>query len=778
MPDSTDTSETTEGSLRFGVDAGLLFQLGEQLVARRSVALSELIKNAYDADATEVSVLLEDVTKPNGSIIVQDNGTGMTFEQVRDHWMRVATDAKRREPYSPIAKRPRTGEKGVGRFATRRLGHKLTLVSVAERPEGDREEVTVEFDWAGRFKHGLSLDTIDVDYSRRPVPNDYPTGTVVYVEDTRDRWTEDDMAALRKDLVALVNPFAGSKLVGDVRPEPKQDPDGSAEPDQGGSPPESLGFKVKLEAPEFPDYEGEVTDYFLTAAWATLAGVVEADGSARYRIKIRETGEDLTHETDPGTFSSIPKAEFVIFYFVYKGDLFGEFNFGSNDARRIGRSVGGVRIYLDDFRVFPYGDPQDDWLRLNEMRASRTPQLLRRNMGMKEAAGLPASERPELLVPGNNQLFGAVEISRFDQPAIEVNVSRERLTENDAFEELRGFVSLGIYWMTVQYSRVTLPEREARRQDRRESAAVKAEDAEGLLRKLKDQIGDDPSTVIEQLPQIKEAVDALGAQIRDVRDSAESELRDRISERAMLRVLASTGTAVSVVTHQLEGVTEGADSIATDVREAVEAGGEDVRVAFEPIVGRVEGWKELVEKQVGLLGFLLGRNSKDRRRRVTLRPFVGNLADGFSAYRQRLSVEFTNAVPGGLRTPPLYEAELGAILLNAYTNSLKALRDVDPSRRHFGVSAEASDGEFRLYVFDTGPGIPEADWERVFEPFVSTSEPDPVLGAGTGLGLMVVADLLSEYGGRASFVDPRDVASLPPCAVPWATVLQVSLPLA
>ena len=65
--------------------------------------------------------------------------------------------------------------------------------------------------------------------------------------------------------------------------------------DQGGSPPESLGFKVKLEAPEFPDYEGEVTDYFLTAAWATLAGVVEADGSARYRIKIRETGEDLTH---------------------------------------------------------------------------------------------------------------------------------------------------------------------------------------------------------------------------------------------------------------------------------------------------------------------------------------------------------------------------------------------------------------------------------------------------------------------------------------------------
>lgn len=68
----------------FEVDAGLLFQLGERLVARPSIALAELIKNAYDADATRVTVRLENVTTESGAILISDNGTGMTFEQVRD----------------------------------------------------------------------------------------------------------------------------------------------------------------------------------------------------------------------------------------------------------------------------------------------------------------------------------------------------------------------------------------------------------------------------------------------------------------------------------------------------------------------------------------------------------------------------------------------------------------------------------------------------------------------------------------------------------------------
>lgn len=76
--------------LSFDVDAALLGELGERLVAHRPVALAELIKNAYDADATKVTVRFKDVTKPTGEIIVIDNGSGMTLDSMKNGWMRIS----------------------------------------------------------------------------------------------------------------------------------------------------------------------------------------------------------------------------------------------------------------------------------------------------------------------------------------------------------------------------------------------------------------------------------------------------------------------------------------------------------------------------------------------------------------------------------------------------------------------------------------------------------------------------------------------------------------
>ena len=118
------------GEFHFEVDAGLLFELGEHLVTRASVALAELIKNAYDADATQVNVLLENVGKTSdvnqSVIIIEDNGIGMTYDDVRENWMRIATPDKRRNPISPKYGRNRTGAKGIGRFAARRLANSLS----------------------------------------------------------------------------------------------------------------------------------------------------------------------------------------------------------------------------------------------------------------------------------------------------------------------------------------------------------------------------------------------------------------------------------------------------------------------------------------------------------------------------------------------------------------------------------------------------------------------------------------------------------------------------
>ncbi len=77
--------------IEFTVDAALLRQLGERLVGRPHIALAELIKNSYDADATLVTLGFD-----GDSIEIEDNGHGMTFEEFRDGWMRIGTPAKQR----------------------------------------------------------------------------------------------------------------------------------------------------------------------------------------------------------------------------------------------------------------------------------------------------------------------------------------------------------------------------------------------------------------------------------------------------------------------------------------------------------------------------------------------------------------------------------------------------------------------------------------------------------------------------------------------------------
>lgn len=102
----------------FTVDAGLIQRLGYELVGRAETALSELIKNSYDADATLVDVEFINTDNINGTLIIRDNGMGMTQEQLINGFMRISSSDKLHNPISEKFKRTKAGRKGIGRFAT------------------------------------------------------------------------------------------------------------------------------------------------------------------------------------------------------------------------------------------------------------------------------------------------------------------------------------------------------------------------------------------------------------------------------------------------------------------------------------------------------------------------------------------------------------------------------------------------------------------------------------------------------------------------------------
>ena len=142
-------SVTTE--FHFSVDSALLRELGEKLVSTVHVALAELVKNAYDADATEVRVTITPTASGGPMIVIEDNGSGMTPTQVVDFLMRIGTTNKEDSPNSPRYGRARSGRKGVGRFACRRLGSQLQLNTVAIETRKNGSQYTantkVDFNW-------------------------------------------------------------------------------------------------------------------------------------------------------------------------------------------------------------------------------------------------------------------------------------------------------------------------------------------------------------------------------------------------------------------------------------------------------------------------------------------------------------------------------------------------------------------------------------------------------------------------------------------------------
>jgi signal transduction histidine kinase len=694
--------------MHFSVDSHLLLELGERLVARKSVALAELIKNAYDADATAVTVTFKGIREQGGTIMVKDNGEGMTLETFQKGWMLVATDMKMSSPVSSKYGRPKTGSKGVGRFACRVLSDKIVLETVAKAGRG-KVRTRATFDWQ-RFSPGSMIDSISVPVVSEEVGVDVETGTSLRLENVREAWSESDIRQVRADIVDLVSPFPVERR--DITP--KADP----------------GFEIRFDAPEFEAESGPVSETILKAAWAELSGSVDDGGRPSYRLEIRHPKKTLRY-TPPGEFSAIGACEFRIRMMSYQKEVMGDTGVSIGEARKFGLERGGVRMYLDNFRVFSYGEPGDDWLNLDSSRA-------RRVVGFQELKDYEENvERPMLLLPGNNQLFGAVHLSRMRNKNLQLTVTRERLVENKAFIDLKRFVRLGIEWMTVQYARQL-----AKRKDKsRPDPLVPLATARDKIRDRSQVLG----------PQATEEILQL---LDTARDSFRQREESHISEISMLRVLATTGTMILLFEHELSAMIAELKDTERQMSQEVVFLPAGRRTVFQQSVEKMGEWIRTVEEYGLQLGVLMGSESRLRLRAYPLRPILDDLAKPFQKYMSDYQMVFVNDLPPTLRSPPMYLCEISSIFLNLLTNSMKAVRK-SPFRQISVRGQETKDGT-QIFFLDTGKGVPDERREEVFEPFNSTSEPDPILGQGTGLGLKMTRDVVETYGGTIHFIDPPE----------------------
>ena len=530
LPTSTDVSTGT-----FRPKARILQLLGDELIGSPRLAVFELVKNAYDADARKVIVKLEKLNSPNAQIIVHDNGLGMTADTIRDVWLTPANDHRRTQrdagKRSPMGRLP-LGEKGLGRFAIHKLGDHIRMIT---RPPGGRE-VVVELDWDEMLAHDF-LDEVRIPIQIRN-PIKFPGkrhGTFIEITKVRSKWMRGELRDLHRSLTSIADPTGGPSDFSVELRLPGNETLIEDLPNASEILKLALwDFSFIFDGREiawtyrFRPYGGiKVEPAELTGREALLRPRdrkrVVADASMIDGIG-PVSGSFHVFDRDRETWNLLPQKKLVADYL---------------------KSNGGVRVFRDGIRVYNYGEPDDDWLGL-DLRRVQTPT---RNIS-------------------RNIILGRVSVGLSESSSLREKTNREGFVENDALERLKEVV---LSSMSV-LERLRAPHKNALRVALSGSKEPTARSIDAPVSTLKKELEN------RRLPRLVAMVDDIKREYDQLRE-----------------IMLNAGTAglqLSLIFHELErGVRGLVDAIAK--RETIE----EIGQRTQHLKDLLEGFATLLKKE-------------------------------------------------------------------------------------------------------------------------------------------------------------------------------------
>lgn len=197
---SNELAKLDENYVRFSVDAGIINRLGKELVGKRETAVSELIKNAYDAEASYVNLVFINAQETGGTLQIIDDGLGMTREELINGFMRLSSSDKIHNPISPNYKRKKAGQKGIGRFATQRLGAKLTIITQTATADF---AIKVVINWSN---FNVDSNLTEVSSQLEIVNKERLKGTTLIIEGLVDQWSDAAISRAYRFTANLLQP--------------------------------------------------------------------------------------------------------------------------------------------------------------------------------------------------------------------------------------------------------------------------------------------------------------------------------------------------------------------------------------------------------------------------------------------------------------------------------------------------------------------------------------------------------------------------------------------
>jgi signal transduction histidine kinase len=729
-----DKEETPESLLEqdavpFQAEGRLLQELGERLVASPEVALVELIKNAYDADSPTCEVRLTD---KNQTLLIVDQGHGMTRDDFVGKWMSIATASKVDERVSRRYQRRLTGAKGIGRFAVRYLGEHLTLITTArDANRGLKTKLTAIFDWP-------QIDRLDdirkatVNYKLERVPEDTPTGTTLEIRQLNTSTDFTSNSSLRSDVLRIVTPLQGLES-------------GKFKPDHHDSKTDP-GFRVLLpgQGPEGTE-EINLADLVLSNYWGRLC--IELDGkSLKFEVWFSSSKTPKTLEVKVSTAIS---AGFVvdIRYFPRRKGVFRGKGINGKAAWAWVRDNQGVAVVDHGFRVIPYGYKLDDWLHLNADHAHNERDW-RSSVARKEFPISPAlrqrpKDNPALYLPSNFQLVGGVFVESKPPSLMKSGVDlipsmdREGFLNNQAFDELVDFVRAGVEFLAWQ---------DKRELDRLvvKEAKEKAKSLREDFRRAIDHIKSSPTLTAPDKARIAKAYGQLVDRIQEVEEY-------NLKARQSLVAMSLLGVVAGFMTHETRSLVFEMDKAAQIVGTLAKKypGLKEVSAQIDKRLVTFKG--QLEYSQMFLNGV-----RRDESVKMSASGQIRYVLKRFESFANDHGIKVTWDADSKVLTPRLPPAVYSGVLLNLYTNALKAVLGATSSIPDPQIAIRSWNERDRhlVEVSDNGVGVPVELRKRIWDPlYTTTSDTGNPLGSGMGLGLPLVKQVVEETGGKILLVD-------------------------
>lgn len=714
---SNEIANLDENQVRFSVDAGIINRLGKELVGKHETAVSELVKNSFDADATEVNLVFENAWNAGGTLTIEDNGTGMTRGQLINGFMRLSSSDKIHNPISDKYKRTRAGRKGIGRFATQRLGSKLTIITHTAKNDYSIQ-ITINWD-----DFETDKDLLSVSNNIETIPKTKEEGTILIIENLRDGWSDAMIKRVFRYTSELLQPFPLSK-------KNKEQVESSIDP----------GFKsyyFRQDGQEkIPIIDEE--EAIFKHALAEIEGYVLDDGQGCWALKSNKLnfpqevfliGNDEKNREDTDVkFNLIQGLHFKVHYFIYEPTLFapGTFTF----IRDLSYETGGIRLYRNGFRVLPYGEQGDDWLGLDK-----------------------SNNRSIVLGPHmNRSFFGFVELKDLNGNFEETS-SREGVIENEYLTELVSFVFRSILSAVMKVSELRGRKATASQKNFTRKEDDPTEKADKAVEELEEFFSGDKSkedsSEQSDSGESKEKAKKIFEELKQAREEEKKKNQALIDENNMLRILAGLGLVIGEFIHEVHRFLPGFDAEISFLKNAVK----DMKEVYE----RVELLETNIKSFTSYTSYFdkaISRNVIRELQPIELRDVVKDFSIVIDNNLKRANIRFEKPIFDGydLFTTPMHPSEWASILFNLYTNSKKAIIRKKGEGRIF-IHCGRDDKNVFLEFSDNGDGIPKENEDLIFNAFFTTTSAANHSGndaenlVGTGLGLKIVKDIVEFYGG-------------------------------